>query len=108
MGRYFPFAIKVDGRRYTGDWSLTLDGKLRIRSAWGSETISLGREKPETMAAVGLERIVGAYHQNRADEGARQAQEAARLGDEARARRQMKKAAAPEGATAKSSDTRRD
>lgn len=77
--RYFPLAVRVDGHRYTGDWSLSQGGKICVTSAFGSLTAELGDERPEVVAIRTLERIVREDQQRRAEAEARQAHEMARL-----------------------------
>lgn len=85
MARYYPFSTMIMGRRYTGDWSLQQGGQICIRSAWGSETVEVGARNPGDVAQEALGRIVGRYHTRQLEERERQASEAGRLGEEARA-----------------------
>jgi hypothetical protein len=79
MTRYYPFAIKIDGHRYTGDWSLMMGGRICVRSAFGSEIVDIGRARPENVAARALERIARAYLKRRDAERAAQERELAKL-----------------------------
>lgn len=79
MARFFSIATEVDGRRYTGDWTLLMGNRICVRSAYGSETVDIGRGKPELAAAKTLAQIVRTYHRKRDQDRARQEREARRL-----------------------------
>jgi hypothetical protein len=79
MARYYAVEIKVDGRRYTGDWSLLMGGRMCVRSAFGGVTVEIGQEEPKSAAQLVLERIVSDYHKAQAEEIERQEREMAKL-----------------------------
>lgn len=93
MPRYYAFEIKVEGRRYTGDWSLHQGSLLCVRSAWGGVTVEIGQDEPKSAAQLTLERIVRAYRQAQLDELDRQAREMAKI---SRRVRRKPKAEAPD------------
>lgn len=54
-----PFAIELNGQRWTGDWQVS-DGMLHIGSAWGSKSVKIKTGDPETLAKIVLAGIVKA------------------------------------------------
>lgn len=79
MPRFYPIAIEVDGRRYAGDWTLMLGGRVCVRWALGSETAEIGRAKPEMAAARTLEHLVRTDQKRRAKGLAQQEREMAKV-----------------------------
>lgn len=72
MPRFYPVAVEVDGRTYTGEWALIQGGEVRVRSpAYGSDRAPVDRRKPELVAVEVLRKIVKDYHLKR-DRDARQ------------------------------------
>jgi hypothetical protein len=59
---YYRFTIEIDGRRHVGHWYLQ-DGRINVESAWGSQTVDLGGEKPGLLAKVTLQQIVRAWRE---------------------------------------------
>jgi len=88
MARFFPFAIKVDGRLYTGDWSLTQGGRICVRSdaGYGSEIVEIGQGDPNLAAQRALKGIVVLHKEAQAAALKRQERELEKL------RRRRKKA----------------
>lgn len=66
MPRFYPVAVEVDGRTYTGEWALAQGGEVRVRSAaYGSDRAPAGQRKPELVAAELLAKIVRDWHRKR-------------------------------------------
>lgn len=64
-GRFYPVAVALDGRRYTGDWELRQGGEICVRSAYGGKTVPIGRRKPELVAGDVLAQIVRDWQKKR-------------------------------------------
>lgn len=80
MTRFFPVAVMVDGRRYSGDWCLMQGDRVCVRSlGFGSLSAEIGKERPEVAAAKTLEKIVRADQKARADWAKYEAEELAKL-----------------------------
>lgn len=82
MARFSPFAIKVDGRRYTGDWSLMQGGgRICVRSdaGYGSEIVEIGEGDPTLAAQRALKGIVVLHKEAQAAALKRQERELEKL-----------------------------
>lgn len=79
VAHFFAFRIKVDGRAYSGDWTLMQGGQICVRSAFGSLSDNLGNEAPQAVAERLLERIVRTHDERRVEETKRRPETMAAL-----------------------------
>lgn len=92
MPRFYPVAIELDGRKYTGEWTLILGGEIYVRSpAYGSAKGQVGRRKPELVAAEVLRQIVVAWQKKRERDARQIERETLRVARTGRPRRPRRK-----------------
>jgi hypothetical protein len=68
-GPFYDVTIELDGRRYTGTWTIKQGGLICV--SWGTEgvkTVELGRTRPELKAVTVLRQLVKSCQAQRARE----------------------------------------
>jgi hypothetical protein len=67
-GRFYKVTTEIDGRRYTGTWTIKQGGLICV--SWGerAKTEELGKARPEVKAEKILRQLVKAQQTHRAKE----------------------------------------
>jgi len=67
-GPFYEVTAEIDGRRYTGTWTLKQGGLICVAWAESAKTVELGRTRPEVKAVTVLRQLVKARQAQRARE----------------------------------------
>lgn len=88
MARFYPFKTEIDGKPYSGEWTILQGYRVCVRClGYASESADIGDLTPQAAAARTLEKMVRAELRRQADWKAHQARELERLGRPRRTRK---------------------
>jgi len=65
-GPFYEVTAEIEGRRYTGSWTLKQGGLICVAWAEGSKTVELGKTRPEVKAVTVLRDLVKKHQAERA------------------------------------------